>query len=484
LYMQPVTDVPTPDYTVGGGLEPIPGYQPGTARIEPIPSYKPGTATIEPIPPYTPGTARAQPLSAQRRKAATEDVPPSEYSAGGGMEPIPGYSVPETASAAPLTSVSPEQVARLPRTDPEGLPLPTPATPRQQILAAGRRFAGIGGGLTAPPAAAQAARPSRINMLAATATVPDPRIIPDSITPDPQGGSTALTYDGRRVHLDYELPNPALTYVTQQVAAYKSLHPGEEVPADWLAKIQEYALGLGKAPPRPPTKGTKVNTTGGIGYSVTEADGTTWSRQQIESGLAPADVTQALKDQDKAHAQSLSEKEQVKEETNREFTRRLGERIKFSLDQGDVKTAQTLLVAAKKSEQLMFTPYKNALDDVAHPSPSKDQGLVFDWVRAYVSGAAKMTNAEISKASKLGSYEQRITNWIKLAESGQFPKNYRQMLADDVIRNYRERAELVEQTDAELKEKQRQVMEDVTGETQTGSEAEQFINKMKEVQPK
>lgn len=66
------------------------------------------------------------------------------------------------------------------------------------------------------------------------------------------------------------------------------------------------------------------------------------------------------------------------------------------------------------------------------PSPSSDQQLIYSWVRANVQGAGRMTQQEFNQASRIGSFGQKVDNWMSLASSGKMSPEIRQMLLTDI----------------------------------------------------
>lgn len=68
------------------------------------------------------------------------------------------------------------------------------------------------------------------------------------------------------------------------------------------------------------------------------------------------------------------------------------------------------------------------------PTPSSDQELVFAWVRANVQGAGRMTQTEVQQGSSVGSFGDKVQNWLSKAKDGTMTPNIEQMLFADIKR--------------------------------------------------
>ena len=80
--------------------------------------------------------------------------------------------------------------------------------------------------------------------------------------------------------------------------------------------------------------------------------------------------------------------------------------------------------------------YQSALKALSGtPTPSSDQELIYSWVRANVTGAGRMTQAEFMQAGRIGGLPQHVQNAFTQTLTGRLPTNMEQMLLADIKRS-------------------------------------------------
>jgi hypothetical protein len=92
------------------------------------------------------------------------------------------------------------------------------------------------------------------------------------------------------------------------------------------------------------------------------------------------------------------------------------------------------LANALKSAQAGYTNWTKAMLDSQYHTPRTDLSIVFSAVRAQVQGAGRMTNTELDRELKAGSFGDRFQRWAKNASEGTLPDDQRQDLLN-VIRD-------------------------------------------------
>jgi hypothetical protein len=78
------------------------------------------------------------------------------------------------------------------------------------------------------------------------------------------------------------------------------------------------------------------------------------------------------------------------------------------------------------------TGFHAAIQRLKHLDPPGAQAIVYDWVRAQIAGAGRMTNTEIQQAYNMGSLDQRARNAIKRATTGVPDPAYMRSLVNDI----------------------------------------------------
>lgn len=76
--------------------------------------------------------------------------------------------------------------------------------------------------------------------------------------------------------------------------------------------------------------------------------------------------------------------------------------------------------------------YKNAQRLLADNSRVTDLSLAYEWVRANVQGAGRMTNTEIQQTYSAGGFETRVRNMISQAQGGRFAPELEQQFLRDI----------------------------------------------------
>ncbi len=92
------------------------------------------------------------------------------------------------------------------------------------------------------------------------------------------------------------------------------------------------------------------------------------------------------------------------------------------------------LANALKSAQSGYKNWLSAMENSHFHTPKADLAIVFSAVRSQVEGAGRMTNAELDREMKAGSYGDRFKRWYDGAVSGTLPDDQRQDLIN-VIRD-------------------------------------------------
>jgi hypothetical protein len=92
------------------------------------------------------------------------------------------------------------------------------------------------------------------------------------------------------------------------------------------------------------------------------------------------------------------------------------------------------LNTALKDAQQKYTTWVTSMRNSEHHTPKTDLSIVFSAVRAQVQGAGRMTNVELERELKAGSFGDRARRWWEQATSGTLPDDQREDLLT-VIRN-------------------------------------------------
>lgn len=92
------------------------------------------------------------------------------------------------------------------------------------------------------------------------------------------------------------------------------------------------------------------------------------------------------------------------------------------------------LAASLKSAQAGYKNWTKAMLDSQYHTPKTDLSIVFSAVRAQVEGAGRMTNTELDRELKAGSFGDRFKRWYEGATAGTLPDDQRQDLIN-VIRD-------------------------------------------------
>ena len=92
------------------------------------------------------------------------------------------------------------------------------------------------------------------------------------------------------------------------------------------------------------------------------------------------------------------------------------------------------LAASLKAAQGGYTNWLGAMKNSEFHTPKTDLAIVFSAVRAQVEGAGRMTNTELDREMKAGSFGDRFKRWYEGATNGTLPDDQRQDLIN-VIRD-------------------------------------------------
>jgi hypothetical protein len=92
------------------------------------------------------------------------------------------------------------------------------------------------------------------------------------------------------------------------------------------------------------------------------------------------------------------------------------------------------LANALKAAQGGYTNWLGAMKNSEFHTPKTDLAIVFSAVRAQVEGAGRMTNTELDREMKAGSFGDRFQRWYEGATKGTLPDDQRQDLIN-VIRD-------------------------------------------------
>lgn len=86
------------------------------------------------------------------------------------------------------------------------------------------------------------------------------------------------------------------------------------------------------------------------------------------------------------------------------------------------------------------------------PSPSSDQQLIYSWVKSNVQGAGRMTQAEFNQAARMGSFGQKVDNWVSLASTGKMTPEVRNMILTDIKRSAAVSSNMVQNARGQLQD--------------------------------
>jgi hypothetical protein len=306
---------------------------------------------------------------------------------------------------------------------------------RQRLLRAGRGILGNIVGRT-PPGVPPAGPLTAAQLGAISPMQPPEDIMPDTMVSDGAGGTLARTRSGQLVHLQGKPPNQAAIYMQQEADAIREIEHREPTPEEWTA-IQEYALGLGKAPPRAPTaKGDQVHfAPGGEPYDVT-SDGVTYSRAQIEAGEAPAGPTSSFKAADKAYQAGITQKATAAEESAGRIAERQADISDIQAQEkvmiGDITERRAELRKQAEQTNQLVSLYRTIVENQKQGKSIDDTQLVLGWVRSQVQGAGRMNEVEIDRASTSGTWPERVSNWYHKWKDGRLDDSIRASMINNI----------------------------------------------------
>lgn len=93
---------------------------------------------------------------------------------------------------------------------------------------------------------------------------------------------------------------------------------------------------------------------------------------------------------------------------------------------------------AKKNADTLELAARQSLERMKNPTPIGDTGIVFNWVRAQVAGAGRMTNTEIQQAVQSGSMGTKFKNAYDRATKGTLDPQFRREMVDDTLMSARQ----------------------------------------------
>lgn len=88
---------------------------------------------------------------------------------------------------------------------------------------------------------------------------------------------------------------------------------------------------------------------------------------------------------------------------------------------------------AKKNADTLELAARQSLERMKNVTSIGDTGIVFNWVRAQVAGAGRMTNTEIQQAIQSGSMETKFKNAYDRAATGKLDDQFRREMVNDTL---------------------------------------------------
>jgi hypothetical protein len=376
-----------------------------------------------PMPAPLPPPQTTEQFMAEFRGPLSPAAPPEYYYGGGPEGPIgQALSVrapiesPAINLAAPLASVTPEEASALPRATQAEWWQPTPThrlSRRERLLGVGRGIlAGVGRGV------AGALGGGLDTSYRPTLTTRDPMSLAqlEAISP-------------------YE-SNPILQY-TQWAADTIRRTEGREPTAEEWAQIHEYALGLGKAPPRTPTaKGAQVRYAPGGEVADVTLDGVTYSNAQVDAGTAPPEAIEAVKSARAAVEKGITQKEKAAQEREANTAERQAKAqyatFEESMMKGDIAQMRRDAQKPIQMARLLVPLYRAIIENQKAGKSIGDRELVLGWVKSQVTGVARMNETEIDKASNTGDWPQRVSTYYHMWKDGRMDDSVRAEMTENI----------------------------------------------------
>lgn len=198
-------------------------------------------------------------------------------------------------------------------------------------------------------------------------------------------------------------------------------------------------------------KAAQVKRVGKSMVSITDADGNSWTPDQIKDGKGGVEVQALYKSEldaeDKERAEAREKAQQWYSHANYSDTlqtRRALRALGLKASAADIKNWSTVEAKANNTEE----QYQEASNAAKKPTPTSDTKLLMTWVKSNVQGAGRMTTVEIQQGLKSGSFGTRLENDFDRATAGTFDPGYRA----DLIGDLRNAAQANRQKADELKE--------------------------------
>lgn len=93
---------------------------------------------------------------------------------------------------------------------------------------------------------------------------------------------------------------------------------------------------------------------------------------------------------------------------------------------------------AKKNADTLQLAAQESMERMKKPTPIGDTGIVFNWVRAQVAGAGRMTNTEIQQGINSGSMGTKFSNAYDRATKGTLDPTFRRQMVEDTMMSARQ----------------------------------------------